>query len=476
MELTSNWKVNVIKQISQIKFVFILILIVNTSEIYSQALDIITPAKGDILSCEDTVKIIWNIIDYKVLRTIDSVVIEFSFDNGATWEKIDSISAVNDEISLIGNIYIWKQYKQETRIAKIRLSDKKTKDILGLNKGNFIIMNELQKPMILFTFPDSVSEFYTREKVNISWKYKNIPDNEHVSLYYTTNFGKNWNFISKKIPIVEGNFVWEVPDEVSDLCMIKIIENSNNVSELSFPFTITKKIPVGDLLRVGFGSTVGFNELRLNSLYMDLNFYKTFKKFNLFGLSLSPLIDFNFLYGKNALSDTTIYSQAETSTGVSNSLKLVSNRNKSISVLSMIFALTLRKPSILRGVYFGIYSEYRQEGFKIVNDNNGNMNSNDTSSYASFTGLVLYHILEDNNIEFKISYAFGHDFGSNYRSKVIVNGYNIRIGLRHKKYSIKIGAEINGEYGRAPNEEPRTFMLFFAKDISISSLYELLVK
>ncbi len=456
---------------------FFLIFCLNYN-IIAQSIEIVSPCRGDVISSNDsTIKIIWNIIDFKLMRTIDTVTLEISYDNGAKWEKLESVLAINDEISTIGNLYLWKKEKESSKISKLRIIDSKTKNILGSSKGNFVITDHIVKPMLVITYPDdSVIEFFNKEKINISWVYREIEDSAKVKIEYTTNYGKNWLEIAKDINIKDGNYIWEVPSEFSQLCRIRIVQNAHNIKELSSNFKISPKIPVGDMIKIGIGSTVGFNELRLNSLYTDLNFHKTFRKFSILGISLMPFIDFTFLYGKNALSDTNVYSNSESLQNISTTTKLISNRNKTISVLSMVFALSFAKPAIMRGVYLGIYSEYRQEGFKTITNNNGVSTSSDTSRYASFTGPIIYYLLEDNDIEFKISYSLGHDFGSKRKEKVLINGYNIRMGLRHKKYGIKIGAEISSEYGRNPNEDPRTFILYFAKDISITNLYDLIIK
>jgi len=149
--------------------------------------------------------------------------IEFSNDNGTSWQKIVTTNAAQ------GN-YTWSVPDVSFDECKIRLSDP------GLTTNNSV--SETFKIVKLnLTYPAEGTKLDISSVAVIAWESSLI---NNVKIEYSTDNGSNWAEIISSITASSETYNWVVPNNPSAECKIRVSDTSDTTvtSESSGVFTI----------------------------------------------------------------------------------------------------------------------------------------------------------------------------------------------------------------------------------------------
>lgn len=151
--------------------------------------------------------------------SIDSVNIEFSSDNGGSWQ---SIAHVNN------SPYYWIAPDITTMQGKIRVSDLLDGTPSAASAGNFTI--ELPSKRIKIIKPAGGDTAFINKKFTIEWSTIGINE---VKLEYSTNGGTNWILLSPKQ--TGTTYAWNLTGtyQPTEQALVRITELTSETDTLS---------------------------------------------------------------------------------------------------------------------------------------------------------------------------------------------------------------------------------------------------
>jgi hypothetical protein len=154
--------------------------------------------------------------------SIDSVELEYSTDNGNSWQHIENIN---------NNIFFWKAPDITTTQGKIRVSELTTGAPSAVSTGNFTI--ELPLKRITIVKPKGGDTAYITKKLVIEWTKTGSEIIEKVDLDYSVNGGASWAILAKNQ--TGTTFTWNLfgAIPVTEQAMIRITEVTDSVVKLS---------------------------------------------------------------------------------------------------------------------------------------------------------------------------------------------------------------------------------------------------
>ncbi len=196
----------------------------GVSEVFvikEQQIFITYPLLNDTLKSLNPFYITWDYTGF-----IDSLIGEYSLDNGSTWTTFSS------SIPALNQYYLFNPFPlSNTDNALIRLTNKNNSTVNRIS-STF----SLKYPQIEINNPSSGSMNVVGSKVFITWNNEGIIDT--VNLYYSTDNGNTYNSIASSIKN-NGYYEWIIPNYVSDSCLIKISYTSNEtLFDLSERFSL----------------------------------------------------------------------------------------------------------------------------------------------------------------------------------------------------------------------------------------------
>jgi hypothetical protein len=169
----------------------------------------------------------------------NSVMIEYSYDNGNTWGTI---------VSSTGNsgTYDWQVPDTVSEECLVRVtandgdSDPKPSDV---SDSVFSIVLP-SSPTIRVIAPNGGEQLVIGAIYEITWF--STTSREPVKIEYSTNGGQTWTEITG-FTENDGDYDWTVPDEPSDTCLVKVSETDGQPVDISDAvFSIVSLLP-GDL-------------------------------------------------------------------------------------------------------------------------------------------------------------------------------------------------------------------------------------
>ncbi len=141
---------------------------------------------------------------------IADVKIEFSPDNGQTWEIL------TDAHSAHYRSYDWELPNIISEECFIRISDASNPDIVSMNEEAFTICNlDLQAP-------NGFEIFMTGIPVDVSWTSELV---ENINLYFMPEENGEWTTITENVASADESYSW-TPNVASDWCVIRIEEST----------------------------------------------------------------------------------------------------------------------------------------------------------------------------------------------------------------------------------------------------------
>ena len=247
----------------------------NTFTIYKEALAVISPNGGERLRAKTIVPVTWNISDIINPKTrkhssgegqtvasapIQNVKIEFSSDNGKSWNSIvNSVSAALKS-------YNWEISTVESKECRIRIVDVDDASHADTSDGVF----EIYTPKLIVTSPNGGEKWRAATNNRIEWISTEVTK---VKIEYSTNEGFAWKTISDSIEAASGRIDWTIPSErttkarvrVTDITLASTSDTSDNAFTIVVP-EITLTSPIG-------GETWKTNtvqQIKWNSLDVEL--------------------------------------------------------------------------------------------------------------------------------------------------------------------------------------------------------------
>jgi uncharacterized protein (TIGR02145 family) len=184
--------------------------------IYKPTLTLSSPNGGEEWRVASQQYIYWSSSD------MDYIDIEYSTDNGNSWDNItNSVPASN------GN-YLWNVPDTPSEECLIKLSESS-----GGGVSKYLVYDisdsvfTIFKPSITVVTPNGDESWRTGNNYSIEWTSYYVSS---VKLEYTTDNGENWIYIDDAMAN-SGSYEWTVPDTPSDQCKVKITDNYGTISK-----------------------------------------------------------------------------------------------------------------------------------------------------------------------------------------------------------------------------------------------------
>jgi hypothetical protein len=96
---------------------------------------------------------------------------------------------------------------------------------------------------VFLLYPNGFDFLINQKETNIEWLSNGI---ENVNLEYSTDNGINWKIIVNNLPASNSSYTWKVSADVSEQCLIRISESSNNsINDVSKNTFIISKVLEG---------------------------------------------------------------------------------------------------------------------------------------------------------------------------------------------------------------------------------------
>lgn len=187
-------------------------------------------------------KITWN------SSNVANVKLEYSTDNGVTWQLIiASTPASSAEFS-------WRLPNIENSNCKIRIKDVSRDNVFDISDNSFTISRSL----VNLIYPNGGEKITAASRDSIKWDFTNAVT---LKLYYSTNNGVNWTGIDFNVNAAAKKYIWTVPSVSSTNCLVKIKDANNASTDSSMQvFTIASLRIVspngGELLQAGSSHTI----------------------------------------------------------------------------------------------------------------------------------------------------------------------------------------------------------------------------
>lgn len=153
-------------------------------------------------------------INYKTTGQVDSLDLYYSTNSGNSWTLFTSgLSS-----QLFSNSFTWPDIQSSN--VRLKLKEKNS-SLSDSSDADFTVSK------LFLTQPYRNSSHFKDQSSNIVWN-KSMSTGDTVSLYYSVDSGYSWILIGDSIPN-SGSYAWLIPDENSEYCRIKIVDNSNPI-------------------------------------------------------------------------------------------------------------------------------------------------------------------------------------------------------------------------------------------------------
>lgn len=189
---------------------------------------LITPRGNEILSLGSVYDIKW------VSSKINNVKIDFSSDNGATWETLNARVTASDSKYTLNPVP-----KVNSEKCLIKISDADDATFTPVISNPFKILAGLDIKLMILQ-PNGGEKVEYNKLTTIKW-YTAIV--KRVKIEYSTDNGQTWKLIVNDI-LSTGAYEWNPPNTSSGLCKIRVTDAAPEAGkpvisdESDYPFTI----------------------------------------------------------------------------------------------------------------------------------------------------------------------------------------------------------------------------------------------
>jgi subtilisin family serine protease len=170
--------------------------------------------------------------------SIETVNIEYSVDNGFTWEEI-ALATPND------GIYTWTVPNSPSNFCLVRVSDSDGSPSDVTN----VVFSIVSPASITITSPNGDEHWETGSSHDITWTDTGTVGD--VKIEYSLDNANSWSIISAGTAN-DGSYLWVVPNTPSDLCLVRLTDTDGYPTDISdavfvihLPPTITVTSPNG---------------------------------------------------------------------------------------------------------------------------------------------------------------------------------------------------------------------------------------
>ncbi len=169
-------------------------------------LQVSAPNGGENLQSGSTKNVTWS-----ASSNIDSVLIEYSSDNGTNWATLTTAGN--------SGTYSWTVPSQVTTFGRIRISDKANSSIVDISNNTFTISS------YGITSPTAASYWQSESIKPITWSVSNVAS---VKIEYSTNNGSTWGTVISSISASAGSYNWTLPTSLAtNQALIRISDVAN---------------------------------------------------------------------------------------------------------------------------------------------------------------------------------------------------------------------------------------------------------
>lgn len=159
---------------------------------------------------------------------ITNIDLSYSIDGGTTYTPI----ATN--YPGLPSFYFWQVPDTITNTVRVKINKTGNSAVSDFSLANFSIHSNI--PSIQVTYPNGGETFNANSYRTIKWHANNC---NYVKIYYSVNGGATYTYINSIVN--DSTFIWNVPQNVSTNCIIKIEsgndaainDNSNSTFEIT---------------------------------------------------------------------------------------------------------------------------------------------------------------------------------------------------------------------------------------------------
>jgi hypothetical protein len=204
-------------------------------------------------------------INFLKSTSIPEVRIDYTLNDGLTWINITPSSNVL-------NNYSWLIPENiSTALARIRISDAESNLQITDNSDTVFSISSLK-----ITEPTASSNWGAGTTQTITWE--NSPDIATLRIEYSQNNGATWDTLSTSVVASAGNYVWNIPSNISSgSSRIRIMNALNNaIAETSDVFNIfVPSISVtypngGERIQAGTTKTITWTSSYVTTIKIEL--------------------------------------------------------------------------------------------------------------------------------------------------------------------------------------------------------------
>ncbi|MFC1561009.1 SUMF1/EgtB/PvdO family nonheme iron enzyme [Candidatus Latescibacterota bacterium] len=191
---------------------------------------LISPNGGESWGLDTVQNITW------AQTMMDSVMIQFSVDNGANWEII-----VENYDAKAGS-YSWRVPLINSTESLIKISDNVDTNISDVSDGTFTI-EQTKGGTITLTAPNGGETVEPGSNYNITWTTEGV---YMVDIEFSITNGNTWEAVQSGVSAKQNIYYWTVPEVSSTECLIRIVDHTDDMlydaSDNPFAVTIEKSI------------------------------------------------------------------------------------------------------------------------------------------------------------------------------------------------------------------------------------------
>lgn len=169
-------------------------------------IELTSPNGGENWEAVTTQQITWT------SENIESVKIEYTTDNGGSWNEI------TNSVTASTTSYNWTVPNIESDECLIKISNAQNPNLYDLSDSPFSISYRTEL-IIAVTSPSANVEYIAGRTVQINWESNLI---ENIKIDLTTDNGISWINLAPSVQAVDGNYLWEVNNTPSSNCRIQL--------------------------------------------------------------------------------------------------------------------------------------------------------------------------------------------------------------------------------------------------------------
>ena len=201
------------------------------------AITLTSPLGGSKWNGSTTNEITWD------SEFIADVRIEFSSDNGQTWEDIV------DTASAHPRSYSWPATNILSTECLIRISDVANPDVFSITDSPFTLCS------LDLTGPNGGNLYRVGSPVEVTWESEMTGD---LTLWYKSCIDCDWVMVEDSIPVESGMYLWE-PEVATMWCKVKLSETEfpevvDESNSMFFVFRLDLTTPTGGEIIPGWST------------------------------------------------------------------------------------------------------------------------------------------------------------------------------------------------------------------------------